>query len=82
MAGRRCTRSSQVSAAVELRRDASQPQSACGFGRSLDAIAWLGVLQSAEGFTPKRFALLAVGLAMTFVAFCRGAGFPTEWSGA
>jgi len=61
---------------------ASQPQPACGFGRSLDAIAWLGVLQSAEGFTPKRFALIAVGLAMTFVAFCRGAGFPTEWSGA
>jgi Bacterial membrane protein YfhO len=30
--------------------------------------AWLGVVQLADGFTPKRFAVLSVALAMTFLA--------------
>ena len=30
--------------------------------------AWLGVVQLADGFTPKRFAVLAIALAMTFLA--------------
>jgi hypothetical protein len=29
--------------------------------------AWLGVVQLAQGFTPKRFAVLAIALAMTFL---------------
>src|ERR1017187_5359386 len=30
--------------------------------------AWLGVVQLARGFTPKRFAVLSIALAMTFLA--------------